>query len=65
MPQVPQKLLRLVTEHFEGNIIKAQLWFEIDNPVLNGMKPRNYHQGGKWDRLEKMIHDALKENKDD
>lgn len=62
MPQIPQKLLRKVMDYYGGNVVKAKLWFEIDNPVLNGMKPKNYHQSGKWTRLEKMIDDALKES---
>jgi hypothetical protein len=41
------------------------LWFEIDNPVLNGIKPKDYHQNGRWDRLEKMIYDALEESEND
>lgn len=65
MPLVPKKLLQKVTEHFEGNAFKANLWFEISNPVLNGMKPKDYHQAGKWDRLERMIDDALKGEKDE
>jgi len=60
--QVPQKLLHRVTAYFEGNVTKAKLWFEIDNPILNGMKPKHYHQSGSWKRLEKMIDDALQES---
>lgn len=62
---IPQKLLSRVAEHFEGNMVKAKLWFEIDNPVLNGMKPKNYHQSGSWKRLEKMIDDALMETENE
>jgi hypothetical protein len=63
--QIPLKLLRLVTSHFEGNIAKAKMWFVIPNPILSGMRPIDYKINGKWDRLEKMIHDALKEEEDD
>lgn len=41
------------------------MWFEIPNPVLNGMKPKDYHLSGRWDRLEKMIYDALEETEDE
>lgn len=58
---IPRKLLSRVAEHFNGDMNRARLWFEIDNPVLNGMKPKHYHQSGSWKRLEKMIDDALME----
>lgn len=62
---IPQKLLSRVAEHFSGDLNRARLWFEIDNPVLNGMKPKHYHQSGSWKRLEKMIDDALMESEDE
>jgi hypothetical protein len=61
MPRIPLKLFRRVANHF-GDVNKARVWFQISNPVLNGMRPQDYHQNGKWDRLQKLIDDALKEN---
>lgn len=59
MVQIPHKLMQKVIKHFQGDVTKAKLWFEIDNPMLNGMKPKHYHQGGRWDRLSRLIDDAL------
>ena len=60
---IPKKLQQKVIDYFGGNVNKANLWWGIDNPILNDMKPKNYYAGGNWKRLEKMIDDALKENK--
>ena len=62
MPQVPQRLLNLVIKYFRSRD-KARLWFDIPNPVLNGVKPKDYHQNGKYHLLEKLIISALEENK--
>jgi hypothetical protein len=61
MSLIPQKLLLRVAHHFDGNINRAKLWFEIDNPILGGIKPKDYKIGGNWRALEKMIEDALEE----
>jgi hypothetical protein len=45
--------------------VKAKLWFEIDNPILNGIKPKDYHQNGNWDLLLKKIESAIKEVKNE
>lgn len=58
---IPRKLLSRILDHFDGDMVRAKLWFDIPNPVLNGLAPKNYHQGGSWKRLEKMIDDALEE----
>ena len=59
MPVVPKRLLSLVMQHF-GDKNKARLWFDISNPELHGLRPRDYHQNGNFDLLEKKIKDALK-----
>lgn len=60
--QIPRKLFSRITEYFEGNVTRAELWWRIPNPVLNGLAPKDYHQSGSWKRLEKMIDDALEES---
>ena len=59
MPVVPKRLFSLAMEHF-GDKNKARLWFDISNPELRGMRPRDYHQNGNWDILENKIKAALK-----
>lgn len=59
MPEVPKRLLSLVNEHFKDKK-RSKLWFDISNPELHWMKPRDYHQNGNWDILEKIIKHALK-----
>ncbi len=56
---IPPKLFSLVVKHFNGNEVQARLWFEIPNPDLRGFKPKDYRIGGKWDRLEKLILQAI------
>ena len=61
--QIPIKLQQIVIDHFDGNVCKANLWWGIPNPILSGVKPKDYQQNGSYTRLEKMIKDALKVEK--
>lgn len=65
IPTPPRKLLCQVAQHFEDDLNRAKLWFQIPNPVLNGMRPKDYYfkNSGGWKRLEKMIDDAVEETK--
>lgn len=65
MPQVPPKLYSLLTGWFQGDKRKAMLWFEVSNPMLNGLRPKDYHQNGNYDLLERKIEMALKEVEDE
>lgn len=60
MRQIPQRLLTKVAAHFNGDIARVSMWAACPNPVLDGMRPKDYHQDN-WKRLEKMIDDALME----
>jgi hypothetical protein len=62
--RIPLKLLSLVAEHF-GNRARARLWFVVSNPILKGMRPIDYKQQGRYDLLEKMLVEAIKETKDE
>lgn len=59
--QIPLKLFNKVLDYFDGNVTRARLWFDIPNPVLGGLKPKDYHQKGSFKNLDKLIIDALKE----
>ncbi len=59
--QIPRKLLFQVADYLDGNTIKAQVWFQIPNPHLNGLRPQDYYRKhGGWALLEKIINKALK-----
>ena len=59
MPEVPERLLCLVAQHFNSKE-KARLWFEISNPELCWFRPKDCHINGNWDALEKKIKNAMK-----
>lgn len=59
--KIPQKLYSLVMGCFEGNRKLTELWFNTANPVLRGIKPKDYHQSGKFDNLERIIKRHLEE----
>jgi hypothetical protein len=58
-----QKLFCRVRDYYGGNLMKANLWFRLPNPVLNGMRPKDYKIDGKWDALGRLVDDALKATK--
>jgi len=55
--------LRLVTEHFEGDRVKAELWMETDNPLLGGMTPWEMIVVGRGRSLLDFIRHSLSENR--
>lgn len=54
--------INLVAEHF-NNIDKAMLWFQVTNPLLGNMSPKDMIRVGRFKRLLKFIMTALSENK--
>lgn len=60
---IPHKLFQRVVDHYEGDVNRAKVWFDMPNPVLGGVMPKDYKIGGSWNRLSKMIDDALLESK--
>jgi len=42
---------------------KTVLWFQISNPLLGGMSPRDMIRVGRFKKLLKFIQTALDENK--
>jgi hypothetical protein len=54
--------INLVASHF-NDVDKALLWFQVSNPLLGNMSPRDMIRVGRFKRLLKFIQTALDENK--
>lgn len=48
----------LVASHFEGDVVKTQLWFKTPNPMLGQVSPRDMIRFGRYKRLLKFITEA-------
>lgn len=51
-------IANLVPEDFNGDVNKVSLWFELQNPMLGNISPRNMIGGGRYKRLLNFILDA-------
>lgn len=48
----------LVAEYFNGDAHKVSLWFELANPMLGNMSPRNMIRAGRYTKVLNFILDA-------
>ena len=53
--------INLVGSYF-NDANKTMLWFQISNPQLGGMSPRDMIRVGRFKKLLKFIQTALDEN---
>lgn len=51
-------IANLVAEFFEGDVQKVALWFELSNPMLGSLSPRNMIRAGRYKRLLNFVLDA-------
>ena len=51
-------IANLVAEYFNGDVQKVGLWFELPNPMLGSISPRNMIRGGRYKRLLNFVMDA-------
>jgi hypothetical protein len=51
-------IANLVAEFFNGDPQKVGLWFEIANPLLGNVSPRNMIRIGRYKRLLSFVLDA-------
>ena len=51
-------IANLVAEYFNGDVQKVGLWFELPNPMLGNISPRNMIRGGRYKRLLNVVLDA-------
>ena len=54
--------LNLVAEYF-NDFQKTVLWFQVSNPLLGNMTPRDMIRLGRFKKLFKFIQTALDENR--
>jgi hypothetical protein len=52
-------ICELMAGYFNGDIKKTELWFNIKNPALGGVSPRDMIRFGRYKKLEKFIRNAL------
>lgn len=67
--QIPKDLKRrlyeianiceLMAGYFNGDVKKTALWFQIKNPALGGISPRDMIRYGRYKKLELFIRNAL------
>jgi uncharacterized protein (DUF2384 family) len=51
-------IANLVGEFFNGDAHKVALWFELPNPMLGNISPRNMIRAGRYSRLLNFVLDA-------
>ena len=51
-------IANLVAEFFDGDAQKVGLWFEIANPILGNISPRDMIRIGRYKRLLNFVIDA-------
>ncbi|MDR3491868.1 MAG: hypothetical protein P4M12_07505 [Gammaproteobacteria bacterium] len=52
-------ICELMAGYFNGDIEKTALWFNIKNPALGGISPRDMIRYGRYKKLELFIRNAL------
>ncbi len=52
----------LVAEYFKGDLRKTTLWFNIRNPALGNISPRDMIRYGRYQKLVKFIQNAFSGN---
>jgi hypothetical protein len=45
-------------EYFNGDACKVALWFELANPMLGNISPRNMIRAGRYKRLLNFVLDS-------
>src|ERR1700736_2826987 len=51
-------IANLVAEYFDGDVQKVGLWFELQNPMLGNISPRNMIRAGRYKRLLNFVLDS-------
>lgn len=70
--KIPEELLQrlqeigvicdLVADYFKGDIKKTALWFQISNPALGNISPRDMIRCGRYKKLIKFVQNAFAGN---
>ncbi len=54
--------INLVASYF-NDLDKTMLWFQVSNPLLGDLSPRDMIRVGRFKKLQRFIQTALAENK--
>lgn len=57
-----QDVFKLVSDFFNGDKDKTDLWFMSENPLLGGISPNHMINCGRYDRLLSFVKTCLAEN---
>ena len=55
-------ICELVADYFKGDLRKTALWFQIKNPALGNISPRDMIRYGRYQKLVKFVQNALEGN---
>lgn len=55
-------IINLVTEQFNGDLEKAELWFNTKNPLLGNLSPIDMIRFGRYEKLQKFIFNVRSGN---
>lgn len=56
-------LFNRVAEHFKGDNQKTVLWFNIPNPMLGNISPKDMIRLGRYKKLLSFVSQSIEENK--
>jgi hypothetical protein len=55
-------LFNKVAEHFKGDTYKTNLWFNIPNPLLGNVSPKDMIRLGRYKKLYSFVMQSIDEN---
>ena len=58
-----KEMFDAVCDYFDGDIHKTNLWFNVVNPNLGNVTPREMIALGRADKLSKFISESLDDNR--
>lgn len=56
-------IANLVAEYFKGDANKVSLWFELANPMLGNITPRNMIRAGRYQNLLNFVMESRDEER--
>lgn len=61
--EAEQATRKLILRFFDGDQVKANLWFNTPNFLLGDIPPKDYIDAGRTEKLYQIVKHALWENK--
>jgi hypothetical protein len=56
-------LFNRVAEYYQGDVYKTNLWFNIQNPMLGNISPKDMIRLGRYKKLYNFVTQSIEENK--